>query len=133
MRRLVIAAVVVAVMVPLAGAAKEPTYVSHNCTGEKVEPGKIMFACADGGFYVNDLEWSVWTRDRARARGTYHMNDCKPSCAGGTFHERTGTLILRRPRRCPDIDKLVFRRAKVLYDRPWRGETEERHKLFCPY
>ena len=129
----VVSVLVAALLAPTASSGGHPTFVSHNCTGVKVMPGQSMFACADGGFYVKHLEWSKWHRDRARARGTYHMNDCKPSCAGGTFHTRPGTLILRRPEMCPDIDKKVFTRATVIYDKPWRGETRERLKLFCPY
>ena len=129
----VITALVAVLLVPTAAGGGHPTFVSHNCTGVKVEPKKIMFACADGGFYVNHLEWKFWHRDRARATGIYHMNDCNPSCAGGTFHKRTGHIVLRDPERCPEIDKKVFTRATIVYDRPWRGETRERRQLFCPY
>lgn len=132
-KTVIVVALVMALFAPTASSGGWPTYVSHNCTGARTEPGQIMFACADGGFYVNHLEWKFWHRDRARANGIYHMNDCKPSCAGGTFHERTGHIVLRRPEMCPDIDKKVFRRATVVYDKPWRGETRERLKLFCPY
>jgi hypothetical protein len=97
-----------------------------------MEPEHIMFACGDGNFYVNHLHWNSWQRLRATARGVFHFNDCTPDCADGTFHTRRGTLVLRYRLWCPKVGRYVFRRAKVTYDRPWRGMRRESFRLFCP-
>lgn len=127
------ALVVLALLAPTNAGGVTPSYVTHNCTGTKIEPRSIMFACGDGGFYVRHLRWTGWYGKSARARGVYHMNDCDPSCAGGTFHTRRGTLILRYREWCPKIAKHVFRRAVITFDRPWQGEKHESFHLFCPY
>ncbi len=138
MRTAVRISIVIAVMAALSLpsstiSAKPPTYVTHNCVDIKVEPNMIMFACGDGGFYVEDLDWRTWTLDRATARGTYYMNNCKPSCAGGEFRHRTGRLILKEKGWCPDIEQRVFMRARVFYDKPWRGDDSDTVQLFCPF
>jgi hypothetical protein len=121
-----------ALLVSLPASASDTTYVTHDCLHTRMEPEHIMFACADGGYYVNHLNWSTWHRLRAEARGVYHFNDCRPSCAGGTFHTRRGTLLLRYRLWCPKVDRYVFRRAKVTYDRAWRGQKRDSFRLFCP-
>ena len=109
------------------------TRITHNCKGTKVRPAKIIFACGDGNYYVTDLQWTSWGRRSAEARGTFHRNNCHPSCAEGTFQEQTGTLTVKRRRACPDEDGVsVFRRAHVVYDSPLQGSSEEAFKLFCP-
>ena len=109
------------------------THVTHNCTGSKYKPRGILFACADGNFYVKRLRWKSWHTYRAKARGVYHFNDCKPDCAGGTFHKRRGRLLLRRRQWCPEVDRHVFKRARVTYNRPWHGRRKFSFKLFCPF
>lgn len=115
------------------GAATPRTFVTHNCTGVKIEPRAIMFTCADGGFYVKRLEWGGWHRFRAVGRGVFHRNDCDPSCAGGTFHTAKGRLVLVRRLWCDDIDRYVFRRARIRYSKPLLGEDREGWRLGCPF
>jgi hypothetical protein len=123
---------VIVFLLSVPGFASETTYVTHDCLHTRMEPQHIMFACADGGYYVNHLHWRAWGVLKAVARGVYHMNDCRPSCAGGTFHTRRGKLVLRFRLWCPEVDRYVFRRAKVTYDRPWRGELRDSFRLYCP-
>jgi hypothetical protein len=120
-------------LVPPSAEAKPITYVTHDCQHVKVKPRAILFACGDGNFYVKRLHWRAWHLRRAVAHGVYHFNDCKPDCARGTFHKRRGRLVLRRRLWCPDIDKFVFRRAKVRYKRPWNGKRRFSFRLFCPF
>lgn len=119
-------------LVPTLAVARRPTHVTHNCTKAKIKPRRILFACADGGYYVTRLAWKAWYRRRAVARGVFHLNDCDPSCAEGTFHKRRGRLVLRRRLWCPEIDKFVFKRARVRYKRTLNGRKRESFRLFCP-
>jgi hypothetical protein len=120
------------VLVPTTAVARPRTYVTSDCAHARIRPDGIMFACADGGYFVRRLEWSTWRVRTAVARGLFHQNDCQPSCAGGTFHNRRGELRLIGRRWCPDIDRFVFRRAVVDYDRPLLGARTTRFPLFCP-
>lgn len=121
-------------MVPaLPTMARQRTRVTHNCHDTKVKPRRILFACGDGNYYVKQLNWKYWHQRRAKARGVFHFNDCNPSCAGGTFHRRAGKLVLRRKMWCEDTHETVFRRAKIVYDRPWQGEDTAALRLLCPF
>jgi hypothetical protein len=134
MKKLIAMAVGMSILalVPATQAGTGKTYTSHNCTSQKVEPRQIMFACGDGGYYVDHLDWSSWRTYRARSEGIFHKNDCDPNCAGGTFHSRHGKLILRKRMWCEDVGKYFFRRARVVYNKPLLGEDEESFRLFCP-
>ena len=131
-KRAVVAALAFVLLAAVPAGGASPTYVTHNCQGTKIEPQMIMFACGDGGYYVDHLQWSGWFRKSATATGVYHMNDCDPSCAGGTFHTRRGTLTLRYRQWCPEVGKHVFRRAFFTYEEPWRGEDHGSFHIYCP-
>jgi hypothetical protein len=134
MRKVVVAWVVVAaiVLVPTPAQAAMRTFAVSDCQHADIRPDSIMFACADGGYYVTHLEWSTWHQFRARGRGLFHLNDCKPSCAGGTFHSRRGRITLRRRLWCPEEKVYVFRHAIVVYDRALLGRKRTSFRLFCP-
>jgi hypothetical protein len=110
----------------------DKTYVSHNCTGMKIKPRRILFACGDGNFYVTKLNWGSWHKRRAVGYGKFHQNDCDPSCAEGEFHTRKGRLVLRGRMYCPDKDKYSYARAKIRYRKRLLGKKRESFKLFCP-
>ena len=99
-------------------AGRRATYVT-DCMRARMRPDRIVFACADGNFYADHLEWRLWHVWRAAGRGLFHINDCKPDCANGTFHVRSGRIRLRSRIRCEGIDKYVFDRARIVYDRAW--------------
>jgi hypothetical protein len=120
------------VLGPPVAEARRPTYVSHDCKQVKIKPRSILFACADGGYFVKRLRWRSWWRSQAVGRGVFHFNDCEPSCAEGTFHKRRGRLILHRRRWCKNVEKFVFKRAKIRYRRPWRGTRRYSWRLGCP-
>jgi hypothetical protein len=66
-----------------------------------VRPHAILFACADGNFYVDHLRWASWSAPSASAVGIAHQNDCIPDCAGGHFHLYPDTSIrVWRPETC---------------------------------
>jgi|1185.fasta_scaffold116192_2 hypothetical protein len=127
-----VAASLLVLGVPDASAGSRGTTVTFDCLHVRVRPRAIVFACADGGFFVRGLRWGSWHRSRARARGSFHENDCTPDCARGDFHVRTGTLRLHGRLWCNAIDSYVFRRAIARFDAPLLGRDEQRFRLFCP-
>jgi hypothetical protein len=104
-----------------------------KCTRAAYRPSFIMFACADGGYYVQHLRWKRWTTTRAVAHGVFHFNDCTPDCARGTFHKRHGKLAFSHRLWCPAIQKHVFRRTRITYRRPYQGRRVIRTRNFCPF
>ena len=86
------------------------TFVAKNPTAV-VRPTSIMVACADGNFYVTGIKWASWTDASANGAGTVHANDCKPYCAAGHFHSKTGSVILSKPIACKGAR--VFSRVRV--------------------
>jgi hypothetical protein len=132
-----IAATVVAVstVMPLGlASAQGRTYVSSNCTRFAIRPSSIVFTCADRGFYMTQGEWVRWHRYRAIGSALFHMNDCNPSCAGGTFHTMRGRIVLHHRERCPDSRRLrhVFTRATITLDGRLLGRLRYRAHLQCP-
>jgi hypothetical protein len=100
--------------------------------GTKIRPRAIYFAC-DGGYFVKRLSWRFWLQRKARGHGVYHINDCTPSCAQGTYHLRRGRLILRYRRWCKSLHKYLFRRATAIYNHPYQGKTTQTFGVyFCP-
>jgi hypothetical protein len=119
-------------LAPFQAQAGERTFAVSDCRHVEIRPGRIMFACADGGYYVTSLEWQRWQLFRAAGQGLFHQNDCLPSCVEGTFHARRGRITLRRRMWCPDANRYVFRHATVVYDRPLLGQEGTSFRLFCP-
>ena len=129
----ILAATLAGVVTPHAAFGGERrTAVTHNCQRVEVRPRWIVFACGDGGFFVRRLVWSRWHPFRAVASGEFHQNDCDPSCAGGEFHTREGILRLRGRMWCDAVNRYVFERAVVRFERPLLGREEMRFRLFCP-
>jgi len=126
-----ILAVVLALAVP-ADAVTPRTYVTYDCTHVAVKPHSIVFACGDGNFYANHLQWGFWYQRRARGHGVFHQNDCNPNCAMGHFHARRGRIWLRYRGWCPKINKYVFRHAAIHFRRPLLGRSGESVTLYCP-
>ena len=115
------------------GKAGTHRTLAADCRRAEFKPRQLMFACADGGYYVNRLTWESWHPFKARGRGLFHQNDCKPSCAGGEFHEEWGTLVLRHRQWCKKIHRYVYKFAHVHYDESLLGESDESFKLYCPF
>jgi hypothetical protein len=126
-------AVAAAVAMPLLPAsASLPTSVTYNCTDVQARPRSIVFTCADGNFYVRRARWRSWHRYRAVGDGIVHRNDCRPSCAGGTFHTAPARLLLLDPIRCPGVRGQVFGRVRITYDGRLLGRHRDRWRLGCP-
>lgn len=99
------------------GGSSLPAFSGCFGIGKTVRPQSILFACGDGGFYVNHLHWSRWTSASATALGIGHQNDCIPDCARGHFHAYAGVSVrLRRPENCTRRRRL-FTRVTVRFTR----------------
>jgi hypothetical protein len=73
------------------------TGCSHQA---QLRPVQIVFACADGNFYVNGMSWTHWGTADAEGTGVGHLNDCTPYCAAGHFHAYKLSVRLSRPVVC---------------------------------
>jgi hypothetical protein len=129
---LALAVVPVLIIAPLPASAASRTFVTYDCAHVKVEPRQILFACGDGAFYSDHLHWRTWHRLRAVGEGEFHQNDCRPSCAQGTFHERDAKIVLHGRKYCADVDAHVFAHARIHYDRPLLGNRRVHFGLACP-
>lgn len=59
----------------------------------KTEPTQIV-TTGDGSGYVKNLTWSGWGNARAVGAGVLELDNCKPSCAQGTFTGYPATITL---------------------------------------
>ena len=106
-----------------AATPREKTEVIANCADRSVEPRKVIATCGDGNVYATIASYGSWRRKQALGEGRLHMNDCDPSCAGGTFHSYRATFRLYRvvdTRKGP-----LFTRLGVTYFQG--GEEHEAH------
>jgi hypothetical protein len=117
-----------------AGAPGLPSFLGCEGTRPAVRPHSIVFACADGNFYVNSLRWSSWTTESASAVGIGHQNDCTPFCAAGHFHAYPSVSIrLVRPETCTNGRRLFTRITyRFLRGRP-PGEKTRQSTLSAPF
>jgi hypothetical protein len=76
--------------------ASQRTHAVAHCTDVSIKPAHYIFTCADGGIGLRKATYTKWGTSAARGSATYFYNDCKPSCAGGTFHFRKATFRLYR-------------------------------------
>ncbi|MDX6636758.1 MAG: hypothetical protein QOJ01_269 [Solirubrobacterales bacterium] len=116
----------IAVVVSLVGALSADAagggqvYFPSKCMGGKVKPKLVVLGCGDFNFYVNKLDWRNWGGRRTTGRGVAHVNNCNPSCAGGTFHKYRGKLRLHKIKLCPQDDRRHYTKAVFSFrgDRP---------------
>jgi hypothetical protein len=57
--------------------------LTWNCEIPEHKPESILITCADGGIYVEKIQWSTWGQEGATGIGIYSENLCEPSCAEG--------------------------------------------------
>jgi hypothetical protein len=62
-----------------------------------VRPSSLIFGCATSADSFFPIHWSSWTPTGATATATQNVNDCLPSCAGGTFSSYAMEVHLSAP------------------------------------
>lgn len=83
----------------LSGSASAAPRTSVNNCGElEVKPTDLVLACADANAMLTDLKWSGWSNGRAKATGTYEVNDCTPTCVAGKTRAYPVRVKLDRPK-----------------------------------
>jgi hypothetical protein len=87
---------------------------AEGCRGHRFMPRKVILACGDGNLYVTGLGYRSYDGRQARAKGVFHLNDCRPNCAGGRFHTHGGTIRFFDVVRCAD-GRRYFARARYSF------------------
>ena len=57
--------------------------LTWDCETAEYKPESITITCADGGVFVEKIQWSSWSQDGATGTGIYSENLCEPNCADG--------------------------------------------------
>ena len=105
------------------GLPKVPSYAGTPSNSNfKVKPASIQIA-GDASFYYSGrkeshnragaLKWTSWTATGGRSSGFNWVNNCKPDCASGKFHQYPVKLRVWRPRHLGGY--LLFTRMTVTY------------------
>ena len=58
--------------------------LTWDCETAEYKPVSITLTCADGGVFVEKIQWVTWSQDGAMGTGIYSENLCEPNCAEGT-------------------------------------------------
>jgi hypothetical protein len=62
---------------------KATEVLTWDCEYPEYKPKAITFTCADGGLYVDKINWTSWSKNGATGTGIFYENLCEPSCAEG--------------------------------------------------
>ena len=57
--------------------------LTWDCETDQYKPESITITCADGGSFVEKIQWSTWSKEGATGTGIYSENLCEPNCADG--------------------------------------------------
>ena len=57
--------------------------LTWDCETAQYKPESITITCADGGIFVEEIQWNSWSKEGATGKGIYSENLCEPSCAEG--------------------------------------------------
>lgn len=114
-----------------------PTFLNAGVAynGLQVEPATITYTGDGTGFLgganvrnrKSGIHWTKWTTHAALGTGFNQLNNCNPSCAGGTFSGYRVKIELWRPRTLAGT--LVFTRMTIFY-RMSHPKGEPRHYTF---
>ncbi len=75
-------------------ASTAPKFVLLGCDNRaEVAPSGIS-NCVDGSVGLAGLRWTSWTPHLASGYGTYYLNDCRPTCAGGRLRTYPALVTL---------------------------------------
>jgi hypothetical protein len=57
--------------------------LTWDCETALYKPESITITCADGGIFVEKIQWSTWGEEGATGIGIYSENLCEPNCGEG--------------------------------------------------
>ncbi len=57
--------------------------LTWDCETTEFKPETLMIMCADGGIYVEKIQWDSWSQEGATGRGIFSETLCDPNCAEG--------------------------------------------------
>jgi hypothetical protein len=57
--------------------------LTWDCETPEYKPESITITCADGGIFVEKIQWSTWSKEGATGTGIYSENLCEPNCSEG--------------------------------------------------
>jgi len=57
--------------------------LTWDCETAEYKPESITITCADGGIFVEKIQWGTWSKEGATGTGIYSENLCEPDCAEG--------------------------------------------------
>lgn len=73
--------------VTIPAALTDQQVFTWNCEIPEYKPESIMLTCADGGWLVDSITWSMWGVGGAEGTGIFREKLCEPSCVEGDFVE----------------------------------------------
>ena len=88
-------------------ASAQETFISECGYGYAQKPSSVSLACADGGMYVDQINYTDWSNSEATATGTFYANDCEPDCASGTFVSNPVKISISDPKQ-DSSGKMIF-------------------------
>ncbi len=65
-----------------------------DCETAEYKPESITITCADGGMYIEKIQWSTWGQEGASGIGIYSEILCEPDCAEGKRVTAPVSIIL---------------------------------------
>jgi hypothetical protein len=96
---------------PAAGQTPDATLPSQ-CYDQQVAPVSVILACADAGIIAEELVWTNWGADQAKATGIASVKTCDPDCATGGREEYPVALVAEQLRDCdygePQYTRVVY-------------------------
>jgi hypothetical protein len=94
---------------PIAASAGQRTYAKFSF-GRQYKPSSLGFGAHE---LITSISWSKCGKKLAIGSGTYHVNDCVPSCAEGTITPTPATIYLTGRTTCGG--HFIFKRLKVYF------------------
>lgn len=89
--------------------------------GTGYKPALIFIGCATSADNLDHLTWTSWTSTFATGTAEHNLNNCRPSCAQGTYSHYAVVVTLSNPGAVNG--KLVFRKIVVSANSAEGSET----------
>jgi hypothetical protein len=109
MKKLILAAFVAALVLPASASASQPGMLiedgGHTPKSFKVRPDQVSYTGDGTGILGGEgwtdgsgidtfgrINWTTWNQREAKGTGINWINDCDPSCGGGTYYLAPATI-----------------------------------------